>query len=309
MKIRVIGIILCLAILNSCEKEEAADISTFSVQPTNLTIKVGEEAKFLLTGDPGQLSFYSGEVGNAYDFKDESRIDKVKDLIFAFDAHNTPTEAVQVQLMFSTDFNGIYKYEDVSNATWHDVSSRFHWATPAPWQTSWQSSGAVNLADMLEDGRPFYIAYRYIAPPVPEGTIPGRNWRTRSHALRVNTEYGHTVDLASYRTMDWKLVKKDTLLTSSSTVASTILLLAATAGHRLEYEEWGISKSFQVDEIDMGVDRSVPIKGYADMPLHEFTHVYAEAGTYTATFVASNKTAYNNKETVKQVNITVVEEP
>lgn len=307
MKIRLIGLILCAALLNSCEKEQVEEISTFSVQPTSLTIKAGEEAKFLLTGDPSQISFYSGELGNSYDFKDVSRIDKVKDLIFMFDAHNTPTEAVQVQLMFSTDFNGVYKYEDVSAATWHDLSTRFHWATPAPWQTSWQSSGAVNLADMLEEGRPFFIAYRYVAPPVPEGSIPGRNWRTRSHSLRVNTEYGHTVNLASYASMGWNLVKKDTLLTSSSTVAATILLLAATSGHRLEYEEWGISKLFQVDEIDMGVDRSMPIKGYADMPLNEFAHLYTEAGTYRATFVASNKTAYNDKETVKHVDITVVD--
>jgi len=307
MKIRLIGILLCLAILNSCEKEEAEDISTFSVQLASLTVKAGEPAEFFLTGDPAQLSFYSGEVGNAYDFKDVPRIDKVKDMMFTFDTHNTPTEAVQVQLMFSTDFNGVYKYEDVSEATWHDLSTRFQWAAPAPWQTNWQSSGTVSLVDMLEEGRPFFIAYRYVAPPVPEGPIPSRNWRTRSHALRVNTEYGHTVDLASYASMGWKLVKKDTLLTSSSTVASTILLLAATSGHRLEYEEWGVSKSFQVDEIDMGVDRSIPIKGYADMPLQEFRHVYTEAGTYTATFVASAKTAYNDKQIVKQVDIKVVE--
>lgn len=307
MKIRLIGVILCLAILTSCQKEEVEDISTFSVQPASLTIKAGEEAKFILTGDPSQISFYSGEVGNAYNFKDMPRIDKVKELMFQFDSHNTPTEAVQVQLMFSTDFNGVYRYEDVSAATWHDLSSRFRWAAPAPWQTNWQPSGAVNLADVLEDGRPFFIAYRYVAPPIPEGSIPGRSWRTRSHTLRATTEYDHTVDLASYKTMGWKLVKKDTLLTSSSTVAATILLLSATSGHRLEYEEWGISKLFEADEIDMGIDRSVPIKGYADMPLNEFTHLYTEAGTYTATFVASNKTAYNDKEIVKQVNITVVD--
>lgn len=307
MKIRLIGVILCLAILTSCQKEEVEDISTFSVQPASLTIKAGEEAKFILTGDPSQISFYSGEVGNAYDFKDMPRIDKVAELMFQFDSHNTPTDAVEIQLMFSTDFNGVYKYEDVSAATWHDLSTRFRWAAPAPWQTNWQASGAVNLADMLESGSPFFIAYRYVAPPVPDGSIPGRNWRTRSHTLRATTEYGHQVDLASYKTMGWQLVKKDTLLTSSSTVASTILLIGATSGHRLEYEEWGISKMFEADEIDMGVDQSVPIKGYADMPPHEFTHVYTEAGTYTATFVASNKTAYNDNEVVKHVDITVVE--
>src|SRR5690606_13389800 len=98
-------------------------------------------------------------------------------------------------------------------------------------------------------------------PSMPEGSIPGRNWRARSHSLRVNTEYGYTVNLASFASMGWKLVKKDTLLTSSSTVTASILLLAATSGHRLEYEEWGISKMFEADEIDMGVDRSMPIKG------------------------------------------------
>ncbi len=306
MRMRFIVLLFCAAILNACKKEQAEDITTFSVEPASVTVTAGEEARFSLTGDPSQISFYSGEVGNSYDFKDVSRVDKVKDLIFAFQVHNTPTAAVQAQLMFSTDFNGVYDYENVSAATWHDLSSRFHWAAPAPWQTNWEESGAVNIADMLESGKPFFIAYKYVAPPVPTGSIPGRNWRTRSHTLRINTEYGHTINLATYATMGWKLVKKDPSLTSSSTVAATILLLAATSGHRLEYEEWGISQSFQVDEIDMGVDRSVPIKGYADMPLTEFAHIYTEPGTYRATFVASNKTAYNDRETVKHVDITVV---
>lgn len=306
MRTRFIMLLFGAAILNACKKEQVEDISTFSVEPASVTVAVGEEATFQLTGDPSQISFYSGEVGNAYDFKDVSRIDKVKDLIFAFAVHNTPTELVQVQLMFSTDFNGIYDYENVSAATWYDLSSRFHWAAPAPWQTNWEESGAVNIADMLESGRPFYIAYKYVAPAVPTGTVPGRSWRTRSHSLRVTTEYGHNINLATYATMGWRLVKKDPSLTSSSTVAATILLISATAGHRPEYEEWGISKLFEVDEIDMGVDRSVPVKGYADMPITEYTHVYSEPGTYRATFIASNKTAYNDRETVKQVDITVV---
>src|SRR5690606_25505776 len=137
-------------------------------------------------------------------------------LNFIFQTHNTPTEVVQYKVLVSSDFNGIYNYENVSKATWTDLSSRYTWAPPAAWQTGWLSSGSSDISDAITLGKPFYIAFKYLAPAVPTGTVPGRNWRTNTHVLTVETKFGYTSTLANYAGMAWKQVKMDSTVTSSS---------------------------------------------------------------------------------------------
>lgn len=305
MNLKYLSALLLLVMVGACKKENAVDLSDFDVKTSSLTINSGEEVTFNFTGEPSQLSFYSGEVGNSYDFKDQPRVDELDELIFAFETHNTPTEVIDYKVMLSTDFNGTYDYENVSSATWLDISSRFNFAAPAPWQTNWEGSGAINIADVVEKGKPFYIAFKYVAPEITSGAVPGRNWRTRSHTLDLTTKYGYESNLATYRTMGWEQVKKVDIATSSI-VTSSIMLFSVPSSYLLEYEEWGISKAFNIDEINLGVDRSVPIKAYSDVPLTEYKYTYTNPGTYLATFVAANKTAYNNKEVVKHIEITVV---
>jgi hypothetical protein len=305
MKFRYITIGLLLLAFTSCKKENPVDISDFEVKTEALSFKEGEEVTFKLAGDPSQVSFYSGEVGNEYEFASQSRIDQPDKINLIFQTHNTPTEAVQYKVLVSTDFDGIYKYDNVKAATWTDLSSRFTWGPPAPWQTMWVSSGISNIADVVPMGKPFYVAFKYNVAALPTGTIPGRNWRTNTHFLTVDTKFGYTSQLANYGGMTWKQVKIDSTLTSASTVTASIMLFSAPTNYRLDYEEWGVSKAFTVGEIDLGVDRSTPIKGYSELPLAEYKYTYSKAGTYRATFVAANKTAYNNKEVVKYVDITI----
>lgn len=298
--------LLMLLVVSGCKKEEDIDISGFNVETETLTYKAGEEITFKLTGDPSQLAFYSGEVGNEYAFKDQARVDKLDKLLLSFETHNTPTEAVSYKVLLSTDFDGVYEYDHIAAATWKDLSSRFTWGAPAVWQTGWTGSGTKDIADVLEEGKPFYIGFKYVAPAVPSGTIPGRNWRTRAHVLDAVTLYGYTIHEATYSSMGWKQVKKDPGLSTGSTITSSIMLFSAPANYREEYEEWGVSKSFQVDEVNMGSDKSIALKGYADLPLTEYKYTYNEPGQYKATFVAANRTAHNDKEIVKQMDITIV---
>ncbi|MGX5817074.1 DUF5017 domain-containing protein [Chitinophaga lutea] len=295
-----------LLLAAGCSREEDIDISGFNVETGALTYKAGEEVTFKLTGDPSQLAFYSGEVGNEYAFKDQARIDKLDKLMFSFETHNAPTEVVNYQVMLSTDFDGVYEYSHVAAAKWTDISARFTWGAPAAWQTGWTSSGIKDIADVVTEGKPFYIAFKYLAPAVPSGTVPGRNWRTRGHVLDAVTIYGYTINEAVYSSMGWKQVKKDPAVSSGSTVTSSIMLFGASTTYRLEYEEWGVSKAFQVDDVNLGSDKSVALKGYADMPLTEYKHTYNTPGKYKVTFVAANRTAHNNDEVIRQLDLTIV---
>ena len=51
-------------------------------------------------------------------------------------------------------------------------------------------------------------------------------------------------------------------------------------------------------------DKGLAIKGFSENSLSTFNYSYASAGTYTATFVATNHTAYGEEKTVV-INIPV----
>ncbi len=306
MKIKLLYPLAVFAmIFASCEKEKEIDLSDFSVKTESSTFKVGEQITFKFNGNAPQISFFSGEAGNSYDFKDSARIDNIAKLFFSFENHNAAVPVVNVKLLVSTDFDGVYEYPNVTSATWTDISSRFHLAEPGPYPGSWEFSNVVDIANAIKKGKPLYFAFKYVAPAFPSGTIPSRNYRTRKHVLEAETKFGYQSSVANYTGMGWNLVKKDNMVTSGSVVASSIMLFSPSSSYRDEYEEWGVSKGFELGDVNLGVDRSVPIKVYADATLSEYVHTYTKPGTYTATFVGTNKTLYNTQEKVKQITITI----
>jgi plastocyanin len=308
---KILFIVLIATLMLSCKKFADAPTLNFDVTVAKTTYKVGEQVNFQITGgDAHQISFYSGKVGNAYAFKDTKRVDALKELYFSFETHNSPTANASIPtVLISTDFNGIYDYENLSKATWVDMTSRFIFGAPAVFETGWTSSTTQEIMALTEKGKPFYIAYKYIAPAVPIGTVPSANWRTRAHVLRGVTLFGTSMSLANYTTMAWKQIKKNPLATTGSVVSSSIMLFGAPTSispyYRLEYEEWGISKKFQVDDIDLGVDYGTAIKQYVDTPISSYVTTYTAAGTYKVTFVANNTTAENSNQVLKELQITI----
>ncbi|UKT66126.1 DUF5017 domain-containing protein [Pedobacter mucosus] len=308
---KILFIILIASISISCKKFADAPALMFDVTTAKTTYKVGEKIDFRIAGgDAFQISFYSGKVGNSYAYKDNKRVDALKELYLSFETHNAPTANAAIpKVMISNDFNGIYDYENLSKATWVDMTSRFTFGAPAVFDTGWANSTTQEIFSLTEKGKPFYIAYKYVAPAVPTGTVPSANWRTRAHVLRGVTLFGNSMSLATYTTMAWKQIKKNPLATTGSVVSASIMLFGAPAStspyYRQEYEEWGISKKFQVDDIDLGVDYGTSIKQYVDLPISNYSFSYDVAGTYTVTFVASNTTANSNNKALKEMVITV----
>lgn len=72
-----------------------------------------------------------------------------------------------------------------------------------------------------------------------------------------------------------------------------------------ETETWAVSKPLYVNKVDMGPDRSVPVKGIANAAIEEYQHVYETPGTYKAYFVAINATIDEQREVVKEFTLTI----
>ncbi|WP_119080844.1 DUF5017 domain-containing protein [Chitinophaga alhagiae] len=291
----------CLWMATACQKENVDD-PVFDVTAESLTVKAGEAVKFAFTGDPGLISFYSGEVGNDYAFKD-GRVVEAGEVFMSFNTNTQyGTQANQFSVWASTDFNAKYNIGDVKAATWVDITDRFTIAN----STTYTNSGSVSLNDIVVDGQPIFIAFKYVMNQ-PVATLGvGKTWRVQNFSLKSNTSIGTQV-LADHVSAGWLLVYEGPKEETRSSITASTITMRANAQNTTAYtEDWCISQAVQAGSVDMGPDRSIAVKGYANSRLEEYTHTYAQPGTYKATFLAANSNIHDNKQVLKQLDITVV---
>jgi len=300
MKLKYLNWLLILIITGACEKENGNDLSGFDVKTDGLTFKTGEEVTFRLSGNPAQLAFYSGEILKDYNYKD-GRVVEPGSIQMSFSSRvQYGAQPNQFSVLASSDFNGQYNIDDIKAATWTNISDRFTLGTDA----NFIYSGVVNLDDFLVEGKPLYFVFKYVYDP---SAGLGRSWYVQNFSLQSQTELGLTT-LIDQSSAGWQLIyygPKEA--TGRSSISATAILLRANAANTAVYtEDWCISKPIHVSSLDVGPDWATPIKGYSDMRLTEYKYVYTTPGNYRATFVAANKTANDNEEMVKYVDITIV---
>lgn len=314
MKIYIKLTLLVLAtVFYSCQKGEDVEMPHFSVSVDKDTVKLGEYVNFIFEGNPGLITFYSGEIKNEYSYKNVERVDRIKNLVVSFETYNQAAESVPFKIMYSNNFNGIYDIENVNSSSWVDITDRFVIAESLPTYNAqlWTKSEEKDIADLLQGDKPFYIAFKYDLPEYTEsGTIPYRRWRFKDFKLESISQFGIYEALAYITTKSagWRLVQSDTTVNTISNLASSIVLFAPPAAlpdSRKALQIWAVSKVYY-PEINMGVDKGVSIKNYLTPTMKNFEYLYEKVGKYKATFVAANTTIYDSKEVVKEIEITVI---
>lgn len=296
--INYLVVLLMLLGFAGCKKTVEITTPEFEVTTEKKTYAVGEEVKFLLNGDPGMISFYSGEPGSDYAYM-EGRILSVDQLNMSFNTSMSfGTQLGQYSVLASTDFNGKYDITNVKAATWKDITSRFALATNA----TYVSSGIKNVSDLIVEGKPLYIVLRYIDDPAKPGTA--NNWLTQNFLLQSSTVLGTKtlLDLTG-----WTILYEGPKEPARSSVSTATITLRGNAiAPRVYTEDWCISKAVETGKVDMGPDRPVPIKTYRDAKLDSFTYKYAKAGVYKVYFVGYNANIYGSQSVTRSVEITVL---
>jgi len=315
MKLNVFFALILVITLSACDREKDVAEPDFDVAMEAATAKAGEEVQFNFSGNPGSISFYSGEQGNDYAYKDEPRIDQIEQITLSFQTHNQEgnplpnTSLASLKVMFSTDFSGTYDYAGVSAATWTDISSRFTIASPRAWGSNlgWFESGTVDISDLRASGKPFYIAYKYEVPTYSGTANQTRRWRMQQFRLNSLTSLGTVQSLGTYSPTNFSLISRDEPRATLSQLASSIVLFAPRAANAQEsVEEWAVSMPFSADEINLGNEFSVAVKGYGNPGVKDFKHTYTKEGTYKATFVAKNVNIHNTKQVIRQIDVTIL---
>ena len=191
------SLFLLLAGLSACTKKLSNGSSDFTVTAESTSFNAGDTARFSFAGNPDIITFYSGEPGKRFEYRDRVQAEGLPILNFSTARANGVQENTLL-LMISSDFKGVVRGDtsstkaNITAASWQDITSR---ATLATSGTA-LSSGNVDLSDFAEAGKPVYIAFKYIAEA---GSIQPK-WTISNFTVKNNLSDGASYTIANMNT-------------------------------------------------------------------------------------------------------------
>ena len=315
-----------LLTLASCSRDTVDEVR-FSVATEGgvTTLKVDESVRFLFSGNPDYITFYAGDEGNNYAYRERTKaeLSQLQMECTVRQQYNDVNYLEQelLHIYLSTDFTGEYTAEALHQATWIPISGGEYGRLPVPIPTSAaavETTGSTDLSRYIDINKPFYVAVLYQAAgreEIPTSNSGGR-YITRPRVdvsnfyLHKTTTDGHLISVKNAST-EWGF---RTLIESSATGTNYQLTdngflfqpqkatLDAATGREPDEIIWMVSQ--EVDPCSVEPDRGTPIKSIEGY-LSSYSYSYREAGTYTATFIATNANLWNSEQEMRQITIQV----
>lgn len=228
----------------------------------------GEAAVFTLSGSGvSNITLWTGDEGHDWAERDNYVRKANGNLAVVFTTKldwfkGESPASDNLRFLVSKDFDGIYDAQNISAATWTDLSEYCIFAKEGQDHIS---SGELLLNNYVSGDEPVYMAFRYT-----NETAWANRWVVRSIRVDAITPAGVRNSVANMASMDWKLMD---LKGTDKWTASGQLLLASKLG--VENEDWAISKAFDRGSVSIGPDTGVAAE------LGTKTYVFKVAGTYT----------------------------
>lgn len=292
---KVLYTLAAAMLLAACKKNEVS-MPDFQVHTSSQTYKVGDSVRFVFSGNPDNITFFSGEPGRNYEFR--KRTSAANDLLIEF------RTLVQfgliypnLQLMVSNDFNGKATAADLQAATWTDITSRAKFSTGAD-QTP---SGVLNLKEFAKpekDSALIYVAFRYTDYKKPQGQ---NRWVIRTFSANNVSPDSVITPLAVMATGGWQQVS---IKNPASVWSITTAQLLMFGGNNTfdDNEDWVISKGFNPWAIKP--DAGVALKNISTV-LSSYSYVFKKPGTYKVIFEASAVRYNGEKRLTREINLTI----
>lgn len=289
--------IACL--LTACEQLQTEEPQLHVTVPKTV-YKVGDTVRFTLSGNPDHMTFYSGEPGMDYTFKDRVTADGIPQL--QFNSYlQTGGETNTLKLLVSRNFNGILDEAGITSASWTDITLRAKLSTGA----DNTGSGVIDLSDFKDDGGPVHFAFQYTG--YHHATLRQPKWTIKTFNVNHALADGRTILLSAIDQIGWAAVSiKNPTVVWLTPANGQININGTIAGSVNEdNDDWVISRPFNLKSTQP--DKGVVIKAIADNTLNSYSYIYTRAGSYNVTFLGTNITTKDQKNQVVQLNITVIQ--
>ena len=321
---RYITYILCAASVafTACNKAYQVTDPVFEVSAPSAA-KVGQSVQFTLDGSVDMITFYSGEDGSSYEYKDKDRYGSgTMEFSFMTTTSNAgtvghPNPAV-LPISYSTDFSGEYSREEMEKATWIDLTGNFQY--PEDINVSSIPSGTMDISKLFpEDGGPIYFRYFYKVDAWDASSNGGLgNGRTQWTVMNCNV----TCNLGSSSAtvydilgLKWQIIPGNGYETipeanlPSLPGTSARILFRSQFKPTVDLEMWTIScPIYRSENVNLGRDKGIGIKSVADATMSSYPYVYTKPGEYTATFVGINANINGHKEVSRSVKINIIQD-
>jgi hypothetical protein len=317
LSIAVLSILFC-----SCSKRlgKVKD-PEFEVTTEKTTYKVGETVFFSFTNTADFISFYSGAPGNNYLYKDSGQTIPIADygatLEFSTQLAGTGTQANQLSVWVSNDYNGKTDFASVKAATWTDITSLFKLAT----STTILAAGTKDISTYFTPGKPVYIGFKYITKPQVVNQ-PARIWYVQSLLVKSLAPLinGQSVLITDHEHSGFQIINqfpveapslsniaatRITLLGNAFRIPGDSLYVPNSAYNDPQTETWAISKALNKTPVTLARDFSIAVKGINVDFLAGFSYIYNTPGTYKAYFIASNSNIEQSKTVIKELQLTI----
>lgn len=213
---------ICLTLF-SCNNILTVDTNPeLEINLSKQSYKVGENVIFQINGNADQLSFYSGEISNDYDFREGRILD-----LGSYGAKMSFTSAVQggsqedqISIFVSSDFTGEYDVDNINKATWTEITSQFAYGT----NTTFTPSNDVDITNAIKSDKPIYIGFKYrTRPQVANGfasTWMFQNLQLKSKAV-IN---GSNPVIANQTQLSFQIIDPSKEVTPSRSLATSTRL-------------------------------------------------------------------------------------
>jgi len=297
----------------ACEKYSDVEYPDFSVSTDSVIYKVGDTIKFKFTGSPDIITFYSGELGFNYDYRD-GRIAKPNYRLFFESQCRDGSQKDQIKILVSADFDGNYTLDSIQNATWIDLTSKFSLAPPGG-DATFYASGWGDFYEFIDQNADTTDLYFAVKQVVMNQEIYGQGNLNRIRAFQIKSTYETlNTPLYGYADMQWQLFSTPNKQPGRAALEATQMTLRnswwTTPENYYVYntEDWVVSKLMRFPKsLDLGPDKSIGIKGITDVEMSSYSYIYLVPGTYKLVFKAINVNIKDQKENIQVLNITVTE--
>ncbi len=288
------SLLLILLLCGSCKKVFDSKLDDFNVKLVNTPLKVGDTAYFVIEGNPDFITFYSGENGNNYDYRNRTVADSSDpQLSFTSNVQNlSPLHSPALSLLVSTDYNG--DTLNILNSNWTDISNRAVFSSG----TANTPSGIIKLGD-FKNKENVYIAFRYNTDSAINATQP--TWTIQSFNLNNLSFPDSTLhELVTIANTGWQVADFSNA-PRRWVVASNQLSLAGGPALGAANKDWVITKLF-LNRVNP--DAGISLKQISEK-VSSYQYFFSKAGKYKVVFVARNANFSSEKEIVKQIEIDI----
>lgn len=276
--------------LTACEKKLEVKKVNFEVTTLKNSYQVGDPVTFNFSGNPDNITFFSGEVGHKYEYRSRLKAEGKPSLEFT-SYMQYGVQDIPLQLLASTTFNGKVD-QDVASGGWIDITDKATFSSGS----DNTPSGSVDLSQFVAD-KPVYIAFHYKG----DGGSVQRKWTIKDLQVTNKLTSGNTLSIADLSNAAFSQVS----LSNESVVwkidANQLSIQGGPATNGTN-DDWVVSRALDLNSVSP--DAGEALKNITTV-LNNYTYIFTEPGTYKVTFLASNITVDQSDSVIKELTVTV----